>query len=118
MIDLAGAGTLGAILAITLILARVIEFLVKKFFSKKEKESPEQIVSPLTAVQSNELHQIYTYNLEQKLQWDYIKDEVKDQSERCNNLHDAMRDLVNVQQRSCDNIDRLINRIDKLLDRG
>lgn len=114
--DFASIGTITAILAITLILARVIEFLVKKIF--KGKESSSEIVSGLTPVQANELHQAYTYNLEQKLQWNYVRDELKDQSNKCNSLHDAMRDLANIQQRSCDNIDRLVGRIDKLLDRG
>jgi hypothetical protein len=114
--DFTGIGTITAILAITLILARVIEFLVKKIF--KGKESSSQTVSSLTPEQANELHQAYTYNLEQKLQWDYVRDELKDQSENCNDLHDAMRDLVHVVQRSCDNTDRLVSRIDKLLDRG
>jgi hypothetical protein len=122
MIDMASYGILGAILGVTLILARVIEALVKKFLNlgawKTKKESPSEIVSSLTPEQANELHQAYTYNLEQKLQWDYVRDELKEQSENCNDLHDAMRDLVNTQQRSCDNTDRLVSRIDKLLDRG
>jgi len=118
MIDIAGVGTIAAILAVILILARVIEFLVKKIFNGKSKESSEQTVSGLTALQASELHRTYTYSLEQKLQWDYARDEIRDQSEKCDNIHDVMRDLVNAQQRTCDSIRDLVVRIDKLLDRG
>lgn len=115
MEQFAGAGLTASLVAIVLILAKVIKHLMDK---AKPPEPPIKDNCGLTAQQAEELHEIYKYQTEQRMQWEYLRKDIKSIQDEQDAAGSRITQLISSQQRVVDRIGDLIANIDKLLQRG
>lgn len=110
-----GSGAIAAgLMAVIYALIKIIEYLISK---KKNGNGVDKVAArvKLEDQQMDEIHSCFLYLTEQKIQWEYLRGDIKGIRDEYGELNRRISDLVTSQQRVVDRIGDLINSMDKLV---
>lgn len=108
--DLGASGLTAALIALVIVLVRIVEHLV---FKKKNGAA----CNGLNPTQTEQLDHVFSFCKELKIEWDYMKRDVRSVKEDQDVLYARIADLISSQQRVTDRINDLIISVDKLITR-